>query len=150
MSLNSDFRDLLSELNAGEVRYLVVGAYAFFFHATPRYTKDLDVWVEPTPENSPKVLDALRRFGAPLQDLTLDDLSRPGITFQMGLPPNRIDVLTDVSGLVFAEAWGRRDEAKYADQRMWVLSKQDLITNKRLVARPRDLEDVRELELIKP
>mgnify|MGYP001410726425 CR=1 FL=1 len=144
--MNSDFRDLLSELNAGDVRYLVVGGYAFFFHASPRYTKHLDVWVDPTPQNAERVFEALRRFGAPLHELTVDDLARPGITFQMGLPPNRIDVLTEVSGLTFDQAWARRVETRYGDQRMWVLAKADLITNKRAVGRPRDLDDVAELE----
>ncbi|MBL8952165.1 MAG: hypothetical protein JNK82_15390 [Myxococcaceae bacterium] len=136
------------ELNAGDVRYLVVGGYAFFFHASPRYTKDLDIWVEASAENAPRVMQALQQFGAPLHGLSLDDLSRPGITFQMGLPPNRIDVLTDVTAVTFDEAWARRVEANYGDQRMWVLSKQDLIANKRTVGRPRDLEDVAELEKI--
>lgn len=79
-------------------------------------------------------------------ELTLDDLSKPGMTFQMGLPPNRIDVLTEIASVSFSEAWGRRVKAQYADQLMWVLSKPDLIANKRAVGRPRDLEDVKELE----
>lgn len=144
--MNSDFRDLLFEFNAADVRYLVVGGYAFFFHAAPRFTKDLDVWVEPTPENASRVLEALRRFGAPLGDLTREDLEKPGMTFQMGLPPNRIDVLTEIANVTFADAWSRRAKAQYGDQVMWVLSKADLIANKRAVGRPRDLEDVKELE----
>ena len=144
--MNSDFRDLLSEFNAADVRYLVVGGYAFFFHAVPRYTKDLDLWVEPTEENAQRVITALGRFGAPLNDLSVADLSRPGITFQMGLPPNRIDILTEVTALSFAEAWDRRAATRYGDQQMWVLAKGDLIANKRAVGRPRDLEDVSELE----
>jgi hypothetical protein len=136
----------LFEFNAADVRYLVVGGYAFFFHAAPRFTKDLDVWVEPTPENASRVLEALRRFGAPSGDLTRDDLEKPGMTFQMGLPPNRIDVLTEIANVTFADAWSRRAKAQYGDQVMWVLSKADLIANKRAVGRPRDLEDVKELE----
>lgn len=144
--MNSDFRDLLFEFNAAEVRYLVVGGYAFFFHATPRYTKDLDVWVETTPANAVRVMSALRSFGAPLEGLSEADFARPGITFQMGLPPNRIDVITELAGVEFSAAWDRRAESKYGDQVMWILSKADLIANKKLVGRPRDLEDVRELE----
>jgi len=146
MSVNSDFRDLLSEFNAADVRYLVVGGYAFFFHATPRFTKDLDIWIEPTAENAARVMAALQRFGAPLDTLTAEDLAAPGITFQMGLPPNRIDLLTDVTGVTFADAWARKIEGRYGDQRMWVLSRADLIANKKAVARPKDLEDVAELE----
>lgn len=146
MSVNSDFSDLLSELNAGDARYLIVGGYAVFFHGQPRYTKDLDVWVEPSAENAVRVVEALRRFGAPLHDLSVADLSSPGITFQMGNAPNRIDILTDVASLSFPEAWSRRVEGRYGVQRMWLLSRADLIANKRAVGRPQDLEDVRLLE----
>lgn len=146
MSVNSDFSDLLSELNAGDARYLIVGGYAVFFHGQPRYTKDLDVWVEPSAENAVRVIEALRRFGAPLHDLSVADLSSPGITFQMGNAPNRIDILTDVASLSFPQAWSRRVEGCYGVQRMWLLSRADLIANKRAVGRPQDLEDVRLLE----
>lgn len=146
MSVNSDFSDLLSEFNAADVRYLVVGGYAVFFHGQPRYTKDLDVWVEPSAANATRVMQALRRFGAPLHDLSEADLSAPGITFQMGNAPNRIDVLTDVASLVFADAWNNRVEGRYGQQRMWLLSRADLIANKKAVGRPQDLEDVRLLE----
>ena len=146
MSVNSDFSDLLSEFNAADVRYLVVGGYAVFFHGQPRYTKDLDVWVEPSAENAARVMKALRQFGAPLHDLSESDLSAPGITFQMGNAPNRIDVLTDVASLAFEQAWSNRVEGRYGQQRMWLLSRADLITNKKAVGRPQDLEDVRLLE----
>jgi hypothetical protein len=146
MSVNSDFSDLLSEFNAADVRYLVVGGYAVFFHGQPRYTKDLDVWVEPSAANAPRVMLALRRFGAPLHDLSEANLSAPGVTFQMGNAPNRIDVLTDVASLVFADAWSNRVEGRYGEQRMWLLSRADLIKNKKAVGRPQDLEDVRLLE----
>lgn len=146
MSVNSDFSDLLSEFNAADVRYLVVGGYAVFFHGQPRYTKDLDVWVEPSVANATRVMQALRRFGAPLHDLSEADLSAPGITFQMGNAPNRIDVLTDVASLVFEQAWANRVEGRYGQHRMWLLSRADLITNKKAVGRPQDLEDVRLLE----
>lgn len=144
--MNSDFRDLLFEFNAAEVRYLVVGGYAFFFHASPRFTKDLDLWVDATPENAAKVFEALRRFGAPLTELSVDDLARPGLTLQMGVPPNRIDVLTEISAVLFADAWEHRATGRYGDQLMWILSKADLILNKKSVGRSRDLEDVKELE----
>jgi hypothetical protein len=93
MGINRDFRDLLSELSDLEARFLVVGAHAVIFHTTPRYTKDLDIWVEPAPENASRVYEALARFGAPLDDLTVADLSTPGTIFQIGVEPNRIGVL---------------------------------------------------------
>jgi hypothetical protein len=85
-----------------DVRFLVVGAYALGVHGRPRATGDLGVWVEPTPDNAARILEALDAFGAPLHEVTADDFSRPGIVFQMGLPPDRIDVLTELSGLAHA------------------------------------------------
>ena len=85
--MNQDFLDLLRAFIDHKVRYLIVGAYALGVHARPRATGHLDVWVDPTPDNAAFVLEALAAFGAPLQQVTADDFSRPGIVFQMGLPP---------------------------------------------------------------
>jgi hypothetical protein len=133
-------------LNAAEVRYLLVGGYAVAFHARPRYTKDLDVWIEPTPANAQRTWKALAAFGAPLQNLRPEDLTRPEMVFQIGLAPNRIDILTELVGVDFAEAWERRVASTYGDCKIAVLSRADLIRNKRKVGRPQDLIDVEELE----
>ena len=93
--MNDDFLDLLSALLDAEVRFLIVGAYAVGVHARPRATKDLDVWVEASSENSRRVLRALKAFGAPTDNLDDDDFARPGTGFMMGAPPNRIDILTE-------------------------------------------------------
>lgn len=85
--MNEDFLDLLSALNDAEVRFLVVGAYAVGVHGRPRATKDLDVWVEASAENARRVIAALRKFGAPLGDLTEADFETPGTGFKMGVPP---------------------------------------------------------------
>ncbi|MBI3183495.1 MAG: hypothetical protein HYZ28_15260 [Myxococcales bacterium] len=146
MSINSDFRDLLRELNAAEARYLVVGAYAVIFHSEPRFTKDADVWVEATQDNAQRVWRALAAFGAPLDDLTIDDLSRPGIVFQMGLPPNRIDLVTSIEAVEFGPAWSRRVETSYGGARMWVIGIDDLIVNKRALGRLQDQLDLPKLE----
>lgn len=146
MSVNSDFRDLLSEFDAGDVRHLVVGAYAVFFYAEPRYTKDLDVWVEATPQNAARVFASLTRFGAPMSEVRVEDFSVPGITFQIGVPPNRIDILTEVTGVDFPGAWGRKCEGRYGDQRIWLIGLDDLVRNKRAVDRPQDREDLKRLE----
>ena len=90
--LPPDFRDLLRAFSGHQVRYLVVGAYAVAAHGHPRATKDLDLWVEPSNENAARVLAALREFGAPLGGLTAEDLTSPGVTYQIGVPPLRIDV----------------------------------------------------------
>ena len=104
MPVNRDFRDLFAALNAAGVRYLLVGGYAVALHAQPRFTKDLDVWAEPSPGNASNVLEALRRFGAPLHESTAIDLERPGTVFQIGVPPNWIDIVTAIDGVDFAEA----------------------------------------------
>ena len=148
--INPDFRDLFSALNAAEARYLVVGAYAVTFHARPRFTKDLDVWVGHAPDNAARVWKALAAFGAPMADVRPEDFSRPNTVFQIGIVPNRIDVLTTIEGVEFTLAWERRVRSEYGDQVLWILSRADLITNKRTLARPQDLEDVRELEQAGP
>ena len=146
MPVNSDFRDLFAALNAAGARYLLVGGYAVAFHAEPRFTKDLDVWTEPEAENARRVLDALRAFGAPLQELSASDLAQPGIVFQIGVPPNRIDVVTSIDGVAFDAAWPDRVETSYGDQPMFVIGRACLIRNKRAAGRPQDLIDVVALE----
>ena len=146
MAINPDFRDLLCEFNAHDVRYLVVGGYAFSFHAKPRFTKDLDVWVDPVDSNAVRVWDALAAFGAPLTELSRDDLAEPGTIFQIGLPPNRIDVLTVLEGVAFDEAWLQRVVGNYGDQSVPFLSREHLVRNKRAVGRTQDLADAEALE----
>lgn len=146
MPVNLDFRDLFAELNAAEARYLLVGAYAVAFHAEPRFTKDLDVWVEPTTPNARRVFDALRRFGAPLRDVSEDDLARPERILQIGIPPNRIDLVTSIDGVDFEKAWQARVETPYGDQKIMVISRHHLIDNKRACGRPQDLLDLKLLE----
>jgi hypothetical protein len=144
--VSQDFRDLLAEFNVHGVEFLLVGAHALAAHGCVRATKDLEVWVRPTAENSKRVIAALRAFGAPLHDLTETDLATPGVTFQIGLPPLRIDVLTAISGVQFAEAWSGRMQTKFADQPVAVLSREHLVRNKRASGRKQDLADIEWLE----
>ena len=146
MAINPDFRDLFFEFNARDVRYLLVGGYAFSFHARPRNTKDLDIWIDATPENGPRVWQALVAFHAPLSELKPSELTQPGIVFQMGQPPNRIDVLTRIEAVSFEEAWAARVAGKYGDQSVAYLSRDLLIRNKRAVGRKQDLADIEVLE----
>lgn len=145
---NRDFRDLLADFSAHDVRFLIVGGYAVTFHARPRFTKDLDIWIEPSPDNAAKVHAALLRFGAPLaaHGVQVADLATPGIVYQLGVPPNRIDILTAVEGLEFAGCFARRCPARFADVPVAYLARQDLIANKRKVGRPQDLLDADDLE----
>jgi len=110
--MNPDFRDLLAEFNAHGVEFLVVDAHALAAHGLVRATKDLDVWVRPDPENARRVIAAVTAFGAPLHDLTVEDLSRPGVVFQIGVDPLRIDVITAIDGVRFEDAWPDRIEAR--------------------------------------
>ena len=146
MAINPDFRDLFAALNAARSKYLLVGGYALAVHAIPRFTKDLDIWIEPHAENAPRAMEALRQFGAPLSSLSEADLAAPGTVFQIGVPPNRIDILTSIDGVIFADAWPLRFEAAYGDVPITVLSRVHLIQNKRAVGRPQDLVDAALLE----
>ena len=143
--MNQDFLDLLRAFIDREVRFLIVGAYALGVHGRPRATGDLDVWVDPTPENAARIMDALEAFGAPLQEVAAADFSRPGVVFQMGLPPLRIDVLTELSGMTFAEAWSDRLSAAFGPLTVDVIGRDAFIKNKRATGRARDLADIEAL-----
>src|SRR5258708_39449313 len=99
MNPNSDFKELLSLLNAAQVRYLVVGGYAVIEHTEPRYTKDLDIWVSPDRGKAEGVYAALKDFGAPLANITVDDFTNPALVYHMGRPPVRIAILMGLKGL---------------------------------------------------
>ncbi len=144
--VNQDFLDLLSAFNAGEVLYLIVGAYAVGVHGHPRATKDLDVWIEASPANAARVMNALRVFGAPLGDLDARDLETPGTGFMMGNPPARIDVLTQIDGVRFEEVAPRAIEASFGGVPARVIGLEDLLANKRAAGRMQDLADIRALE----
>jgi hypothetical protein len=144
--MNQDFRDLLAEFNARQVEFLLVGAHALAAHGHVRATRDLDIWVRPSPENAKRVLQAIRAFGAPLHDLTEKDLATPGVIFQIGVEPIRIDVLTVIDGVQFDEAWAERMISQYGDQPVGVLSREHLMKNKLTVARTQDLADVEALK----
>src|SRR5688572_136489 len=108
VEINRDFLDLLREFDAHEVRYLVVVGIAYSTYAEPRYTKDLDVWIDATADNARRAWNALAAFGAPLLELTPQDLATPGVCYQVGVAPRRIDVMNALSGVMFDEAWPNR------------------------------------------
>lgn len=149
VNVNSDFSDLLSAFNDAGVEYLVVGAHALAAHGIVRATKDLDVWVRPSPDNAARVMVALAAFGAPLREVTAADFAQPGTIYQMGVAPIRIDVLTAIDGVQFDDAWPARVVTSYGDRPAFVLSRRDFLQNKRTCARPQDLADVAALEAIK-
>lgn len=140
--MNPEFVELLQAFAEAEVRFLVVGAYALALHGRPRATGDLDLWVEATPENAPRIIRALRAFGVPLREVTDADFSRPGIVFQIGLSPRRIDLLTELTGLNFPEAWESRTRHRFGPCEVDFIGKDALIKNKRATGRPQDLADL--------
>ena len=144
--MNQDFVDLLRAFTVADVRFLIVGAYALALHGRPRATGDLDVWIEATPENARRVVRALAAFGAPLTDVEEADFAREGITYQIGVPPGRIDILTDLTGLSFAEAWPDRIRRLFGDIDVDFIGRASFIRNKRATARPKDLADIEGLE----
>lgn len=146
MPTNPDFRDLFSALCDADAEFIVVGAHAVMFYTVPRFTKDLDVWVRPTRENAERVLGALVAFGAPLADLSVDDLCAPDTIFQIGIAPNRIDIVTHIDGVTFDRAWDRAVLTTYGGVPIRILGEEDLIANKRATGRPQDLLDLEWLE----
>ena len=141
MPASLHFKELLRKLNEHQVRYLIVGAYAVMKYTEPRYTKDLDVWVEATPDNAKRVFKALAAFGAPMNAVTVEDFSNSDLVFQIGIEPHRIDVMMQIKGLEFPEAWSRRFESEFEDVKINLVSKQDLLTSKVAAGRPQDLID---------
>ena len=143
--MSKDFQDILRAFNARKVKYLVVGGFAFGVHLEPRTTKDIDLWIRTDPENAKAVFQALAEFGAPIAGMTPDDFT-DGTIFQMGQPPERIDILQQVSGLDFDSAWEHRLEGFIEeDTPALVISKDDLIRNKLASGREQDLLDVKRL-----
>ena len=144
--MNRDFAEMLNALSAEGADVLVVGAYAVAGHGLPRATGDIDLWVRPTPENSARVWRALERFGAPRSRLLPTSFTEPDIVYQIGLPPNRIDILTAIDGVTFAEAWPERVTSTVDGVTFQMISKHHLLANKRATGRPQDLADVARLE----
>lgn len=144
--MNPDFVDLLRAFAAHSVRYLVVGAYALAFHGRPRATGDLDVWIDTTPGNAERVWSALQAFGAPLGEVTQGDFAAPGIVYQIGLPPGRIDVLTQLTGLSFDDAWPSRLRGAFGPVEVDFIGREAFIRNKLATGRDKDRVDAKSLE----
>jgi hypothetical protein len=137
---------MLSALCEAGVEFLVVGGYAVIAHGYPRATGDIDIWVRPTAENARRVMSALRSFGAPLADLTEQDLVTPGLIFQIGVVPSRIDIITEIDGVTFGDAWATRMTAVVEGRDVPVLGREALLRNKKASGRTKDLLDARWLE----
>lgn len=139
--MNPDHHDILDEFCAAQVKFLVVGAYALAAHGLVRATGDIDLWVNCGQENAPRIIEALSRFGAPMNTVQEADFYEPDIVFQMGLPPRRIDIITKIDGIAFAEAWESRVPAAVVDLTVFTLSYQHLLRNKESTGRAKDNAD---------
>lgn len=143
---------MLAALQNTAARFLVVGAHAMAVHGVPRATGDLDIFIPPDLENAKRVLKALVEFGAPIHsaNLTAEDLARPGIVYQVGLPPRRVDLITEIDGLTFDEAWESRVIREAAGLQIPFLGREALLRNKKASGRTKDLADVELLERRSP
>lgn len=141
-----DFEELLGALLRHDVRFVIVGAHALAHHAKPRYTKDLDLFVEPSPENAIRVVAALEEFGFGGLGISPSDFDQPGRILQLGAPPNRVDLMTAIDGVTFAEAFESRVEGAYGELRAPFIGFEALVRNKSAAGRYQDLADLETLK----
>ena len=144
--LNQDFKEFFESLNANQVRYLVIGGYAVAFHGHPRYTKHIDVWIEISPENASLMIKALDDFGFASLGLKTGDFLVPDQIVQLGYEPSRIDILTSIPGVEFAECYLHRVVIDVDGVEITVIDAENLKKNKKTTARLQDLADVEDLE----
>jgi Nucleotidyl transferase of unknown function (DUF2204) len=138
VELKADFKELLRLLNQNQVKYLVVGGYAVMKYTEPFYTKDIDIWIDATPENAKRTYQSLVQFGAPLADLTIHDLTQDHIVFQFGMAPVRVDVMTTIDAVAFKDAWNQRVQTHLGGIPISIISLQDLMKNKEAANRDTD------------
>jgi len=145
MAENPDYKELLQLLNESQVEYLIVGGFAVMKYGEPRYTKDLDVWVSNSELNSRRLVQALTNFGAPVEHdgITAETFAGKDIVYQIGIAPVRVDILTQITGVDFADAWGKRVPGTFFGVPVHFISRDDLETNKRALGRASDLEDLK-------
>jgi len=148
MRIEKDFKEFIALLNENKVKYLIVGGFAFAFYVEPRYTKDIDILIEASEENSKKIIDALTAFGFGNVGLKEEDFQKPDQIIQLGYAPVRIDIITSIAGVTFDSAWKNKVEGKYGDITCFFISKEDLILNKQKAGRPQDITDVKKLKKI--
>lgn len=146
MLTSPDFRELLKIFEKHKIRYLIVGGYAVMKYSEPRFTKDLDVFIATDQDNANAVYSALKKFGAPLENLTSDDFTHKDYFYQLGRPPLRVDIMMSIPGIGFDEAWENREVVELADLKIFFISRSDLIRSKKASGRPQDKIDIDKLK----
>lgn len=149
MRVEKDFEELLKLFNKYKVRYCVIGAFALAFHAQPRYTKDLDILIDPTTKNGTKILKALHAFGFKSLNLSEDDFSQKDRFIQLGYEPLRVDLITSIQGLPFQQVWKNKSKGVYGKQKIYFIGLGDFITSKENANRKQDLADLDILKKVK-
>jgi len=144
--LSKDFKEFIELLNEHNVRYLVVGGYAVAFHGHPRYTKDIDIWIELSLQNAENILEALKQFGFGSLDLSPDDFLEEDQIIQLGYPPNRIDILTTLTGMKFGDCYEARVEIEIEGLHIHFIDLENLKKNKLATGRSQDLADAENLQ----
>ncbi|MBS1849307.1 MAG: nucleotidyltransferase [Acidobacteria bacterium] len=144
MAEDPHYKELLQLLNESQVEYLIVGGFAVMKYGEPRYTKDLDVWIHNSPQNSARVVDALKKFGAPLEHdrVSAETFADKQVVYQIGVAPVRIDILTEITGVEFSTAWEKRVASTMFGVPVHFISLNDLMTNKEALGRSSDLKDL--------
>jgi len=145
MDPNKDFEELFELLNQNEVKYLLVGGYAYAIYVEPRYTKDIDIFYDPEPDNAEKLYNTLSEFGFGSLDIKEEDFLILGQVIQLGMPPFRIDLLNQIDAITFEEAWNNREKSRYGGQLIHVIGKAELIKNKAATGRKQDKLDAEKL-----
>lgn len=146
MNLSADLREFIELLNSRGVEYVIVGAHSLAFHGRPRYTGDLDLLVRPSSANAARLSAVLHEFGFGQSGFKESDFTETGQVIQLGRAPNRIDLLTSISGVATDEALRTKIATQMDGLPVFVLSRNLLIQNKRAIARPQDMADLAELE----
>ena len=143
--MNSDFKDLLRILHEEEVRYLIVGGYAVIYYSQPRYTKDIDIWLEPSGQNAEKMMRVFASFGIPMLGLNKEDFATAGTQLSLGVEPNQIDLLTTIPGLQFEQSWLTKETTEEEGFPIHYVGKEPLIVAKKTAGRLQDLADIDEI-----
>lgn len=145
MRVEKDFEEFIKSLNENDVKFLIVGAFAVSYHARPRFTGDIDFFIDSSSQNIKNLLQAIEQFGFDSLDISEKDFGKDSI-IQLGYEPNRIDLLTDISGVQFGPAWENRIKGYYGNQVSHYISLEDLIANKKASNRTKDKSDLELLE----